>query len=376
MLIRQVLWTDEDGWRDFGPDAPERAADLVLYVAAPAHFRDPLRIDELKARFPGAPIAGCSTGGEILGGEVYENSVAASAVWFDDGAAVIVSEPIDGADQSEPVGARAAKRLDPDGLKGVLVLSDGTRVNGTGLVRGLQGVLATTVPIAGGLAGDGTAFQSTFVDCNAGAPASGRVALIGLYGPGIGVLTGSFGGWVPFGPERRVTRAHDNVLEELDNEPALDLYKRYLGEEAERLPASALLFPLRLQTSDGHSITRTVLGVDEERKTMTFAGDIPKGAVVQLMRSTIERLIDGAEEAAMQITGINGPCLSVLVSCIGRHLVMGQHTVEEVKVVADHLGPDNRQIGFYSYGELSPSGLQGRCELHNQTMTVVTVTER
>lgn len=373
MKIAQVCWTPEEGWRTAGDEGTGRAPDLLLYFASPARFRDGTQIRELKARYAGAPVVGASTGGEILDSETFDDSLVASAVWFDGTRAAVVAESIDSGDQSEAVGERLAGRLEKAGLKGAMVVSDGTRVNGTQLIKGLHKGLGAGVAIFGGLAGDGADFKTTYVDV--GEPKAGQIALVGFYGDRIRISCGSFGGWIPFGPERRVTRSEGNVLFELDGEPALDLYKRYLGDEAARLPASALLFPLRLQVGEDRTLTRTIVGIDEAAHSMTFAGDIPQGVVVQLMRSTIERLVEGAEEAAGQIEAGEGTRLSLLVSCIGRRLVLGQRTVEEVEAVADRLGAGNRQIGFYSYGELSPLGFVDRCELHNQTMTIATLSE-
>ena len=213
-------------------------------------------------------------------------------------------------------------------------------------------------------------------------PRSGYVTAVGLYGPRVKIGHGSKGGWDKFGPARRVTRAEHNVLYELDGRPALRLYKEYLGERAAELPASALLFPLAVSDSHGDSkvLVRTVLAVSEQDQSMTFAGDVPQGSVAQLMRANFERLIDGASSAArgagsslVDLMGTN-EILSIAISCVGRRLILGERTEEEIEAALHGLPAGTRQIGFYSYGEISPFA-SGACDLHNQTMTLTTISE-
>ena len=105
-------------------------------------------------------------------------------------------------------------------------------------------------------------------------------------------------GWDPFGPERLITRSEGNVLYELDGKSALDLYKRYLGEHSQELPASGLRFPLSLRIPGADTrLVRTILAVDEPHQSMRFAGDVPQGAYAQLMKANFDRLIDGAIES-------------------------------------------------------------------------------
>jgi hypothetical protein len=210
-------------------------------------------------------------------------------------------------------------------------------------------------------------------------PRPGQVAAIGFYGEAVTVGHGSSGGWDVFGPERHITRARENVLYELDGQPALDLYKRYLGEDAEQLPGSALLFPLRIYPADkpDHAVVRTVVGIDEAARTMTFAGDMPEGYRAQLMRGNFDRLIEGAASAAEQaLAAVADEQVAILVSCIGRKLLLGQRISEEVEAVRNVFGAGTHLSGFYSYGEVSPHEITGSAELHNQTMTITTIGER
>lgn len=265
--------------------------------------------------------------------------------------------------------------------RNIRAVGRGLNVNGSELVRGLIDVVGNKVSVTGGLAGDGSQFEETLVGANC-APRSHTIAAIGFYGSAIRIGHGSAGGWDAFGPWRHITRSQGNVLFELDGEPALDLYERYLGDEAEGLPSSGLLFPLQIQHPDlAHNRTvRTILGIDRVARSLTFAGDMPQGWAAQLMCGNFKRLAEGAAEASRQARlGLadSKDCTGValLISCIGRRLLMGQRTQEEVDAASTELGSRLAQIGFYSYGEISPNSASGVCELHNQTMTVTTITE-
>jgi hypothetical protein len=213
--------------------------------------------------------------------------------------------------------------------------------------------------------------------CLDGPPLSGEVIALGFYGAGLRVGCGSLGGWDPFGPDRLVTRSEGSVVYELDGRPALDLYREYLGPHAEGLPASGLLFPLCLR-NEGGGLVRTILDIDDKARSLTFAGDVPQGGYARLMRANFDRLIDGATGAARSALVPLGSAhteLAILISCVGRKLVLKQRVEEEVESVRDVVGAAATLAGFYSYGEICP-GVAGACaELHNQTMTITTLSE-
>ncbi len=375
MRVDLGQWTEAAGWRFRSPAGDPAAVQLVLYFASPALCHDISWWQALRTAYPSAKLVGCTTGGEILGSDVYDGTVVVAAIGFARARVDLRAVAIEDCATSLEVGRRLGDGLPPQGLRGVFVLSDGTRVNGSDLVRGLKEVLPDGAILTGGLAGDGDAFRSTLVGAD-GVPAAGMVCAIGFYGDDLNIRHGSFGGWDAFGPERHVTRSSGNVLYELDGEPALDLYKRYLGDEAANLPGSALLFPLRVRSDEaGSEVVRTVIGVDEERRGMIFAGDVPEGAVAQLMRGNFEHLVEGAGKAARQAATAERDGLAILVSCIGRKLLMGQRVAEEVEAAGEVFGAAFPAIGFYSYGEISPHDFTGSCELHNQTMTITVLGE-
>jgi hypothetical protein len=355
------------------------APDLVLCFGAQSFFRGDSLQRALKAAAPNAALAGCSGAGEIVAAQVHDGTLAVTALKFDGRArARGTSTTLVGMADSFGAGVRLGAALAPAGLRHVLVWGTGVHINGSGLVEGLQATLPRGTSISGGLAGDDGAFVETFTLGDARS-ASDQLVAVGLYGESLAVASSSFGGWVPFGPARRVTRCSHNVLYELDGERALNIYKRYLGEYASGLPASGLLFPFELLRDDRESsgIIRTILGVDEEAGSLTLAGDCVEGGYLKLMHASTERLIDAAEKAARTLVpasrGREG--LALLVSCVGRKLVMGDRVDEEVEAVASVLGAHATVAGFYSYGEIAASEFIGDCRLHNQTMTITWLSE-
>lgn len=373
MEIIPATWSAARGWHD-GDDAS--AAQAVIYFAAPSVLAGQDVYGTLRARCPNARILGCSTGGEIAGAEVNDDSISAIAIRFASSRVELASVRLADFPDSRAAGAALARGVSANGLRALFVLADGMLTNGTLLVNGLRDILPPDVLLTGGLAGDGADFQHAFVGADA-PPAEGIAAAIGLYGENLHLGWGSYGGWEPFGPERIVTRSDGNTLYELDGEPALDLYKRYLGNEAAKLPGSGLLFPLAIRRpgDDANTLVRTMVGFSEEQKTLLFAGDVPQGSEAQLMRGSFPALVEGAAHAGEKAAQVGKPTLALLVSCIGRKLMMGQRIADEVEIVADVLGPDVTQLGFYSYGEIAPHQDSGRCELHNQTMTITTISE-
>ncbi|MGA3305698.1 MAG: FIST N-terminal domain-containing protein [Stellaceae bacterium] len=375
MQLEQRIWLPRDGWRILNSDGPIAPA-LVIFFAAPGTTDDGARFNELKSFYPAASIIGCTTGGEISETDVHDGSIIATAIAFKHAGLVFAETSIGGEERNSfDAGVRLGRGLPRQGLRGVFLLSDGTQVNGTELVAGIQHVLGPDITITGGLAGDGSSFVSTRVGFNAN-PEPGKLVAVGFYGPEIRLGYGSVGGWDAVGPERIVTRSAGNTLFDLDDLPALDLYKKYLGLEAANLPASALLCPLRIHPAGKPeaSLVRTVIGIDEERKAMTFAGTIPQGHVAQIMLGHFDHLIAGAGQAARKAAFPEAQ-LAILVSCIGRKLLMGQQTADEVEAVHDVLGQACRLTGFYSYGEIAPMENSPFCDLHNQTMTITTIAE-
>ncbi|KTD04277.1 FIST signal transduction protein [Fluoribacter gormanii] len=385
MEIKAFQFVKNKGWnlKEFPNLDSENT--LILIFAAPEFmdFQDPIM--QLANFYSKSNIIGCSTAGEIFGNYLFDHSITVAVIKFAKTTLKIAKAEVNNSKDSENAGKLIAEQLKADDLRSIFILSDGLNLNGSELVQGLNKVKGNhNIIITGGLAGDGSHFEKTWTILNNKVLDHYAVA-VGFYGSDIHIGHASMGGWDIFGPVRRITRSESNVLYELDYQPALQLYKEYLGEKAAELPSSGLLYPLAInnpQIHDETQLVRTILAINEKEQSLTFAGDIPMGWHAQLMRANFDRLIESAHEAGLLANKLMlndkleklGPVLAIDISCVGRRLLLGERTEEEIESTMSALPKGSTQVGFYSYGELSPFSV-GNCELHNQTMTITTIYE-
>lgn len=351
---------------------------LVLVFGNRFALEDPNIYQEIKTLFPTGEIVFGSTSGEIVGPNVYTDSVAITAIEFENSSYLISRENISKNNlDSKIVGKKLISQFPTEKLKHIFIVSDGSFVNGSELTEGFNESNTPKIGITGGLCGDGTRFEKTLASYNEN-PKEGEVVAIGLYGDTLEITSSIKGGWRLFGPEKFITKSKGNVLYEVDDIPVLDLYKTYLGKKAIDLPGSALLYPLKVTCDkDNRHVVRTILKINEQDKTMTFAGNVPTGAKVQLMMTTVDNLATAAETAAINAlkNRINQPQLALIVSCVGRKIVLDKMVEEEIEEVLRVI--DNKTVtsGFYSYGEIAPFHGEQNCKLHNQTMTLTLLSE-
>jgi hypothetical protein len=378
MQIEVFDYRPTEGWQLESFPAMDSEQTLVLAFGDSALVDHPTPFKDLRAAYPLARVLGCSSAGEIRDKQVQDGTLVVAVARFKHTRLEAITLPTGASEGARDTGRALAQGLAAPDLVGVLVLSDGLHVNGSQLVSGLNDVFQGSVIVTGGLAGDGDRFQRTWV-LDRGQPVDHVVSALGLYGHRVRVGYGSRGGWDIFGPERRVTRAVGNQLFELDGRSALALYKDYLGDLASGLPGAGLRFPLAVRASaaDEKRLVRTLLAVDETDGSVTFAGDVPEGYLAQLMCTNLDHLVDGAEGAARMTSnrGTDGDqMLAIAISCVGRRMVLGERTEEEVEATLEELPAGTSQVGFYSYGEISPYA-SGVCDLQNQTMTLTTIHE-
>lgn len=383
MELQAFQYIHKKGWTIDTFPALDSENTLVLIFAAPCFIKDPEPIKQLAGFYKKSKIIGCSSAGEIYGSYIYDKSLSVGVIKFERTILKSVKSQVNDVSDSFEAGQEITRQLQQPYLRSLFVLSDGLKVNGSELVKGLNTSATNKTIITGGLAADGSQFKKTWTIFD-GEILENHIVAVGLYGSALNVGHAFQGGWDIFGPARRITRSEGNILYELDNKPALSLYKEYLGDRAADLPASGLLYPLSIRNiaaEEPVELVRTILGIDEKSQALIFAGDMPMGYHAQLMRANFDRLITSASEASEQArermnlaTEEPNPVFAIGVSCVGRRLLLGERTEEETESTLDALPKNSLQIGFYSYGEISPFGL-GNCELHNQTMTLTMYSE-
>lgn len=376
----EIFYYKEGQWKNIEQNKiPKQEIQTLICFANRSLLESTEIYPQLKKEFKNSKILTCSTAGEINGKTIDENSAVVIALKFEKTKTEVAVGNIHQAKTSFNLGKITTEKLTQKNLKYVLVLSDGNLINGDELIDGIQSVLSPEVVVTGGMAGDGNNFQKTLVGLDSNIK-EGNLVLLGLYGDNIKVGSGYKGGWDVFGPERIITKSEGNVLFEIDNESALELYKKYLGKYANELPSSALLFPISIKAENTENfIVRTILSIDEQSKSMRFAGNIPQGSVVRFMKSNFDRLIDAAGEASdisLAKLGKNiKPDVALIVSCVGRKIVLSNRAEEEIEAAFDHISNEVNAIGFFSYGEIARQYEQKNSRLHNQTISVTTLSE-
>ena len=377
MKIVQLVKYRQKDW-EYLTDKHVLKNPLVIVFGNRHLLDNPTIYEDIKVLFPDGDIVFGSACAEISSVTVNEGSITITAIEFERTHFIVKTSNIlnKGLD-SYKTGSALVEQFPKDGLKYVFVVSEGSFVNGSQLTKGMRDAIEENILITGGLCGDDERFEKTIASYNEN-PKQGEIVAIGFYGDSLEVSFSIHGGWTPFGPERTVTKSEGNVLYELDGKPALDLYKTYLGDKAKDLPSAALLYPLNVTLlSEKQSIVRSILSVDEDHNAVVLAGDIAEGAKVQLMMTNVDQIANASERAARQALELrsSAPELAMLVSCIGRKLVLDQRVEEEIEEVIEVLGPKTTISGFYSYGEIAPFHGEMACQLHNQTMTITLISE-
>lgn len=377
MKTVQLKRKKSQDWQFIGENLTLKAP-LVLVLGNRYLLEDKGVYEEVKSFFPDGHFVFGSTSGEISKNSVNDESITITAIEFERTTFKIETSNVLNSDlDSFKTGSNLVKKFPIEGLKYVFVLSEGSFVNGSELTKGMNSGVDDDILITGGLCGDDARFETTLASYNEN-PKQGEIVAIAFYGETLEVSFSIHGGWTPFGPERTVTKSKGNVLYELDGLPALDLYKKYLGEKSKELPGAALLYPLNVKNKDEeHSIVRTILNISEDENTMILAGDIPENSKVQLMMTNVDNIANASERAAMQAMELreDKPQLALLVSCIGRKLVLDQRVEEEIEEVVEVVGDNTTICGLYSYGEIAPFVGENSCQLHNQTMTITLISE-
>jgi len=347
----------------------ELVPTLAIVFSSVAHD-----LAELSAIFAKSDIEvfGASASGEITNDEVHEDSIA--VMLLDISRDAYRLNVFDGKGKtSNQVGQSVAEWAetvydDP----ACMVMSAGFRADGDQIVNGIIYAMERQIPLFGGFAGTdpGIAAPETFVFDSSQVLADGVVALI--FDRNAIELQGiAASGWKGIGTPKTITKAEGNIVYRIDDEPALDIYDKYLniGDDT----TLAIEYPLVWIREDGSSVMRAAMSINDD-KSIVYAGTVPEGAKVRFGMSPgseiIEHAIEHMSKFRQQVP--RGDAI-VLFSCRARHLALGPMVEDEISAIRKLW--DVPLVGFFTFGEIGP-GAEGRCDFHNYTLVPVLIHEK
>jgi len=325
-------------------------------------------------------VFGASASGEITNDEVHEGSIA--VMLLDISRDAYGLNVFDGKGKtSYQVGqsvAEWAKTVYDN--PALMVMSAGLHADGEQIVNGLIHTMERQVLLFGGFAGlappaglDPTIYSEipqTFVFNASQVLADGVVALI-LDRNAIELQGIAASGWKGIGTPKTITKAAGNIVYRIDDEPALDIYNKYLNIGAD--PTLAIEYPLVWMREDGSSVMRAAMWINDD-KSIVYGGTVPEGAKVRFGMSPGSEIIEHAiEEMSKFRKQVPRGDAIVLFSCSARHLALGPMVEDEISAIRKLW--DVPLVGFFTFGEIGP-GPEGRCDFHNYTLVPVLIHEK
>lgn len=330
---------------------------------------------QLKNQFPHVPCIGCSSGGDILETTINYSALSLTFIEFE---TTQIEIELSHFKVTKEKFTSLENPLNTSLLKHMLVFTD-LQSSDFNFINHLQCQLPSHIKVSGGVAAANLLEKNnnTYIIYEDKTYKNAAI-YIGLYGDNLSINYGSHAGWDSYGIERVATKSEGNILYELNGESAASIYKRYLDSLGEKLPEATISYPLSVRFSENERpIIRTVIGLNEMDGSIELAGDIPMYSSVKLMKANLDRIISGAKKSAENSidTHIKTPQLAIVISCIGRQVILEQLVNEELEVIKETLGDTCHLSGFYSYGEFAPLSETCQGVLHNQTMTITTISE-
>jgi hypothetical protein len=253
----------------------------------------------------------------------------------------------------------------------LIVLASGLSLNGDDFVRGMM-QHKPDMPVFGGLAGDDSQFEQTWVFSNGGAINSGVVA-VAFDSNLIEVVGNAVSGWKGIGAMKTVTHSEGNRVYTIDRQPALDTYIHYLNIAEDELPQIGVDYPILLKQGN-ESILRAVLMVDSQSRSLVFAGNVPQGSQIQFASCPGNEVLDASKLALDELHQQHTQADVVIAfSCMARHLALGPDIQAEI----DHAFElwQAPVIGFFTYGEIGSTASRQTC-LFNETLSLMLLREK
>lgn len=320
-------------------------------------------LEEIKSLLPGSKIMGTTTAGEIIDCSVTQNKTVISFSVFQNTS--LESIFLNNYNNDFQLGVDLANSIISSNTKLILLFSDGLHTNGSEILNGIQSI-NKDIPVAGGRAGDNGYMKDTIIFCNEGITNNGVIA-VALNSDSLSVYTNDSLCWQPIGKLMTVTKAKKSRVYTIDNIPAKDIYRKYLGYDVtSSLPKSATEFPLIIHRNN-LQIARVAF-FDFNDDSLGFIGNIEEGDKVTFAFGNIDMLVERSSHIMESISKVSLESIFVY-SCTARRVYMQEKISDELIPLRNIANVS----GYFTYGEYFH--LESNNALLNMTTTILGLSE-
>lgn len=355
----------------------------LLFCGTEYQHREILR--RITEQFPGIHLIGCTTDGEMSSCGGFTEDAVTLTLFCSDRIEIGAGYGVNAGREPKAAAAEAiamARRAMEGAPALAIVLPDGLTASAFEVLEGFSEMLGKDTPIVGGMSADkviGAKDTYSTYQFFGDQVLTDAVPVLLFGGPLIYSL-GVESGWTPIGEKMTVTKADRNVLHTLNGRPAFELYVHYLGDVMKENMAGIGTYPLAVYESGIERFyLRVAKAADPETGAITFLGEIPEGAEVQITQAIRDEVMHGVSQSvgkALQGYPGDAPGIAMTFSCTGRKIALGTKTGEEIERVRSGLRRDIPMIGFYTFGEIGPVASHTRARYHNTTFVTLLLGEK
>ena len=250
---------------------------------------------------------------------------------------------------------------------------------GEEVIKGILDKAGAAVAVFGGMAGEPAHFSGTVFTNHAKAD-NGLVSLI-LDEDKVDVKGIAVSGWKPVGIEKKITKSEGYWIHTIDNEPAMNVLKKFLGNEIVTVDTAAGIiriddsFPLQVQRESGKPMMRPVLLWNTADESIMVGGPVKEGSLFRFSLPPDLEVIDTVIESAKEIKRTTLPDADAMLvfSCVGRLSTLGPMRSSELEGLASTW--NKPMAGFFSLGEYGKLD-DSRPEFHGTTVSWVALKEK
>ena len=334
----------------------------------------------------GIDIIGATSSGEFINGHQSEGETAIMLFDINKNDYCVLFEDIGERTLDEAATSMAKAALQKFNnpafiLCSTLLSASGKMIDGETLVRSIEKTTGPQVNLFGGMAGDDITFTGTYVFTNDRSTDHGIVSLV-LNEEKISLQGMAISGWKPMGVFRTVTKSDGNLIYTIDNEPALEMYLRFLGEhrssaddQVRFFESIGIHYPFQIERENREPKMCNPVGYDKEKEALMCESDVPQGSRFRFSTppdfDIIETVVGKANELKDQVHAEADALL--IFSCAGRLSALGPMAKEENEGLASIWNAP--MAGFYTYGEFGRA-IDGKHEFHSTTNSWVALKEK